>query len=69
MPIAKAIKEGRFAYGAKRAQLLMDRPPHTPDLQVMGGTVAQLFERAFDNRSSPRPSPAEFMFCHLRFPC
>jgi len=61
MPIAQAIKEGRFAYGAKRAQLLMDRPPHTPDLQVIGSGVAQLFERAFDKGNSTRPSPNEWV--------
>lgn len=61
MSIAQAIKEGRFAYGARRAQLLMDRPPHTPDLQVMGDGVAQLFERAFDKASSARPSPHEWV--------
>jgi DNA-binding helix-hairpin-helix protein with protein kinase domain len=61
MPIAQAIREGRFAYGARRAQLLMDRPPHTPDLQVMGDSVAQLFEKAFDKGSSVRPSPNEWV--------
>jgi DNA-binding helix-hairpin-helix protein with protein kinase domain len=53
MPIAQAIREGRFAYGARRAQLLMDRPPHTPDLHVMGSNVAQLFEGPLIREAPP----------------
>jgi DNA-binding helix-hairpin-helix protein with protein kinase domain len=47
MPIATAIKEGRFAYGAQRKTLLMEQPPGTPTLDIVGGEVARLFEQAF----------------------
>lgn len=47
MPIERAIAEYRFAYGANRAQSLMERPPGTVPLAVMGATLADYFERAF----------------------
>lgn len=47
MPIAKAIKEFRFPYGAQRAAMQMQPPPGTPPLSFVGLGVAQLFERAF----------------------
>jgi hypothetical protein len=58
MPIATAIKEGRFAYGARRNAFLMEKPPGTPDLDIVGGEVARLFEQAFslDTSRGSRPS-------------
>jgi DNA-binding helix-hairpin-helix protein with protein kinase domain len=47
MPIPKAISELRFAYSAMRADVQMDKPPHTPPLSIVGDEVAFLFERAF----------------------
>jgi DNA-binding helix-hairpin-helix protein with protein kinase domain len=62
MPIVRAIKEARFAYGSRRAQLQMERPPHTPDLSVVGDKVALLFERAFAAESARggRPTFSEW---------
>jgi DNA-binding helix-hairpin-helix protein with protein kinase domain len=62
MPIARAIKEARFAYGSRRAQLQMERPPHTPDLSVVGDKVALLFERTFAAESARggRPTFSEW---------
>jgi DNA-binding helix-hairpin-helix protein with protein kinase domain len=62
MPIARAIKEARFAYGSRRAQLQMERPPHTPDLSVVGDKVALLFERTFavESARGGRPTFSEW---------
>jgi DNA-binding helix-hairpin-helix protein with protein kinase domain len=51
MPIATAIKEGRFAYGAQRNALLMEKPPGTPNLEIVGGEIADLLEQAFSPNS------------------
>jgi DNA-binding helix-hairpin-helix protein with protein kinase domain len=47
MPIARAIREYRFAYGSRRASVQMEAPPSTPPLSIVGDDVACLFERAF----------------------
>ena len=47
MTIARAIREYRFAYGSRRASVLMEAPPSTPPLSIVGDDVACLFERAF----------------------
>jgi len=47
MPIARAIREFRFAYGSRRASFQMEPPPSTPPLSIVGEDVARLFERAF----------------------
>ncbi|HEX3651623.1 MAG TPA: hypothetical protein VHU18_02230 [Rhizomicrobium sp.] len=47
MPIERAIKERRFAYGANAALMGMARPPHTVPLETFGPSIAQLFEAAF----------------------
>jgi len=62
MPIAKAISELRFAYSAMRADVQMDRPPHTPALSIVGDEVAFLFERAFAKQmvQGGRPEPLEW---------
>jgi DNA-binding helix-hairpin-helix protein with protein kinase domain len=47
IPIAQAIKEFRFPYGANHAAMGIDQPPGTPPLSFVGPAVAELFERAF----------------------
>ncbi len=47
MPIERAIRECRFAYGRARAEARMEQPPGTPALEVVSEPVALLFERAF----------------------
>lgn len=47
MPIERAIKEYRFAYGPDRAANNMERPPGTIPLDTMGNEVASLFTLAF----------------------
>jgi DNA-binding helix-hairpin-helix protein with protein kinase domain len=47
MPIERAIAESRFAYGANRRTLEMDRPPGTLPLEALGTAVGGLFENAF----------------------
>jgi DNA-binding helix-hairpin-helix protein with protein kinase domain len=63
MPIPKAISEFRFAYSAMRADVQMDRPPHTPALSIVGDEVAFLFERAFAKQmvQGGRPAPSEWV--------
>jgi DNA-binding helix-hairpin-helix protein with protein kinase domain len=53
MPIERAIKEGRFAYGINAIHAGMQRPPNTIALATLGANIAQLFERAF---AAPPPS-------------
>ena len=63
MPIAQAIQEHRFAYGARRAEVLMDRPPGAPTLDLLGPDIAALFERAFSRAvvSGGRPTQREWI--------
>jgi DNA-binding helix-hairpin-helix protein with protein kinase domain len=63
MPIEKAIQESRFAYGALRADVNMERPPGTPPLSIVGDEVAALFERAFaaQTASGGRPTAKEWI--------
>jgi DNA-binding helix-hairpin-helix protein with protein kinase domain len=63
MPIPKAISELRFAYSAMRADVQMDKPPHTPPLSIVGDDVAFLFERAFAKQmvQGGRPAPDEWV--------
>jgi DNA-binding helix-hairpin-helix protein with protein kinase domain len=63
MPIPKAISELRFAYSAMRADVEMERPPHTPPLSIVGDEVAFLFERAFAKQmvAGGRPEPGEWV--------
>ena len=55
MPIERAIREGRFAYGQRAAQFQMKRPPGTIPLEVLGPSVAVLFEQAFAPGAAARP--------------
>ncbi|HEY0329895.1 MAG TPA: hypothetical protein VGC77_12440 [Rhodopseudomonas sp.] len=68
MPIPKAISELRFAYSAMRADVQMDRPPHTPALSIVGDEVAFLFERAFAKQmiQGGRPEPREWVEALVR---
>ena len=63
MPIERAIRECRFAYGVRRAAVRMEQPPGTPTLEVVSLPVAQLFERAFarDGRAGGRPTAREWI--------
>jgi hypothetical protein len=63
MPIPRAIKECRFAYGARRATVQMEKPPGTPALSILGDDVAFLFERAFAKEmiAGGRPTPREWI--------
>jgi len=54
MPIERAIKEYRFAFGSRAAGRLMEPPPHTLPLDALPQSVATLFERAFTS-SAPAP--------------
>jgi DNA-binding helix-hairpin-helix protein with protein kinase domain len=63
MPVERAIKEGRFAYGAHAPRVLMTPPPHALRLGQMPDAMAELFERAFRLPFGPtdRPSATEWL--------
>lgn len=63
MPIARAIAEYRFAYGANSRQFGITKPPGAASLDIVGPTVARLFERAFSHEGSRgnRPSALEWV--------
>lgn len=64
MPIERAIREFRFAFGAKRTLVQMEPPPHALPLDAVSRPVALLFERAFSQKSvgdGGRPSPREWI--------
>ena len=60
MPVERAIKEQRFAFGPHAATWQMEAPPHTLPLSALPRSVANLFEQAFvplalgQNRPSAR---------------
>jgi DNA-binding helix-hairpin-helix protein with protein kinase domain len=63
MPIEKAIREHRFAYGALAPSRQMRQPPNTLDLAMASQPVAGLFERAFSSMASQgaaRPGAREW---------
>lgn len=47
MPIERAIRECRFAFGRHAITRQMEPPPHTLPFAVLPSAVADLFERAF----------------------
>jgi len=47
MPIERAIKEYRFAFGPHAAAWLMEPPPHTLPFTILPRPIANLFEQAF----------------------
>lgn len=57
MPIPRAIRQFRFAYGSRRASVQMEPPPGSPPLSIVGDDVSRLFERAFGRETiqSGRP--------------
>lgn len=63
MPIERAIKEYRFAFGPHAAAWLMEPPPHTLPFVVLPRPVADLFERAFVPLATgqSRPKPREWL--------
>lgn len=63
MPIERAIKEYRFAFGQQAANRLMEPPPHTLPLEALSQPVALLFERAFgiSTSTTTRPSAREWL--------
>ena len=63
MPIAQAIKEVRFPYGAGNKLIQMEPPPGTPPLSIAGPDISSMFERAFSrsNIASGRPTSVEWI--------
>ena len=63
MPIERAIKEYRFAFGQHAAARSMESPPHTLPFAALPHPVAHLFERAFapPNPAQRRPSAREWL--------
>src|SRR5258708_1333376 len=64
MPIERAIKEYRFAYGANALALQMKPPPGSLSLNGVTKNLAMLFERAFSpagSREGARPKPEEWI--------
>jgi DNA-binding helix-hairpin-helix protein with protein kinase domain len=58
MPIERAIREGRFVYGARARSLHMEPPPGVPTLQDFPPKVAAAFENAFADGHPKRPTAA-----------
>jgi len=52
MPIEKAIREHRFAYGATASSRQMRQPPNTLSLAAVSQSVAALFERTFSPQAA-----------------
>ncbi|HEX6842695.1 MAG TPA: hypothetical protein VF113_14265 [Stellaceae bacterium] len=64
MPIERAIREYRFAYGANAHKLQMKPPPGSLGLDRVTRGMAKLFERAFapeGAREGSRPKPEEWI--------
>ena len=63
MPVERAIREHRFAYGAARAASQMQPPPGTASLNILSEPVVRLFERAFARNAATagRPTAREWM--------
>jgi DNA-binding helix-hairpin-helix protein with protein kinase domain/Tfp pilus assembly protein PilF len=59
MPLERAIKESRFAYGDGAESRQMQPPPGTLPFAALPATVAELFSRAF--LSANRPEPREWV--------
>jgi len=62
MPIERAIREFRFAYGTSAAARQMQPPPGSLPLHVLPPKVQQLFARAFSQESmTSRPGAEEWV--------
>ena len=57
MPVERAIKEGRFAYGPHADRVQMTPPPHSLRLSQVPDEIAGLFERAFRLPGGPHARP------------
>src|SRR5215813_6920106 len=55
MPLERAIREFRFAYGADAESREMRQPPGTLALDSMPSLIVRLFRRAFLSTDRPRP--------------
>lgn len=61
MPIERAIRENRFAYGPSAGLRQMRQPPNTLDLAAASRPVADLFQRAFSPPGAARPRAHEWV--------
>src|SRR5262249_42485915 len=59
MPLERAIKESRFAYGDDAEAREMRQPPGAPALDAMPQALVGLFRRAF--LTTDRPKPGEWI--------
>ncbi len=64
MPIERAIREYRFAYGPDRALHGMERPPGTIPLETMGATISSLFVSSFGRNTSNAGRPDAAAWVH-----
>lgn len=62
MPIERAIKEYRFAFGKRAASRGMEPPPHTLPFEALPQQIGRLFEQAFTAPASAphRPTAREW---------
>jgi DNA-binding helix-hairpin-helix protein with protein kinase domain len=64
MPINRAIRESRFAYGARAPLVQMTPPPFSLQLEELPADLSRLFERAFcaaGTSQGLRPRPSEWV--------
>ncbi len=64
MPIEKAIKEFRFAFGSNSAAKKMAAPPNSVPITILPSTIVRLFERAFSEEGvydNHRPGAKEWI--------
>ncbi len=55
------ISEFRFAYGKNSERLKVKQPPGTLHLNEVSPRITDLFERAFDEKMTNRPTPREWI--------
>jgi len=60
MPLEKAIKEFRFAYGRQAKSYQMEQPPHSLPFEAISPPLENLFERSFLSLNNTRPTPEEW---------
>jgi DNA-binding helix-hairpin-helix protein with protein kinase domain len=62
MPLERAIREHRFAYGADSESRRMRQPPGALSMEAIPGPIAELFRRAFlSATAAERPRPQEWI--------
>ncbi|QDS99058.1 helix-hairpin-helix domain-containing protein [Adhaeretor mobilis] len=64
MPLERAIKEQRFAYGRNAQQLQMAPPPQCLSLGELTPVLGNLFERAFADPRAGKPRPTATHWCN-----